>query len=182
MKILGMIAALLAVAVAAILGFAATKPDTMTVSRSIMVEAPAEQIYPHIADFRQWESWSPWEKRDPQMTRTYSGADSGIGAVYEWLGNDDVGQGRMNIIDAGAPSRVNIQLDFIKPFESSFETEFRLADQEGVTRVTWTMQGANTYLSKLMSVFMDMESMIGRDFEQGLQSLKMAAERLEVEP
>jgi uncharacterized protein YndB with AHSA1/START domain len=163
------------VVVAAVLGYAALQPDTFRVSRSATIDAPPDKVYPLLADFHKWAAWSPWENRDPAMQRTFGGADSGKGATYAWAGNRDVGEGRMEITDATAPSKITIKLDFLKPFEGHDVTEFVLAPQGDATQVTWTMQGPATFMTKLMNVFASMDSMIGKDFEAGLANLKSAA-------
>jgi hypothetical protein len=131
---------------------------------------------PLIEDFRNWRSWSPWERLDPDMKRTYSGAQSGRGAVYEWAGNSDVAQGRMEITGADPP-RVTIKLDFLEPFEAHNVAEFTLQPAGSATTVRWSMDGPTPYMAKLMGVFIDMDAMIGRDFEAGLANLKSAAEK-----
>lgn len=165
------------VILAVILGVAAIGPDSFSVKRSIAIKAPPEKIIVLINDFHNWGSWSPWEHLDPNMKRTFSGAPSGTGAVYAWKGNDDVGEGRMEIVDQAVPNKVNIKLDFIDPFESSNVTEFTLAPQGDVTTVTWTMSGPMPFVSKIMSVFVSMDKMIGKDFEKGLGTMKAVAEK-----
>lgn len=150
--------------------------DTYTVQRSAVINAPAKDIYAQIVDFRNWRAWSPWDELDPDMTRTYSGADSGPGAVYTWSGNRKAGEGRMEITDATEPSDVTIALDFLKPFKSSSTTAFRLQPTEGVTKVTWTMTGPKTLMVKVMSLYKSMDKMVGPDFEDGLQRLAVATE------
>lgn len=167
----------LVAAIAIILGLAATKPDTFTVQRSIAIKAAPEKIIPLISDFHNWTSWSPWEALDPNMQRTYSGSASGIGAIYNWKGNSDVGEGRMEITSLAAPARVGIKLDFIDPFESSNVTEFVLAPQGEMTTVTWNMTGPMPFISKIMCVFTSMDKMIGPDFERGLAKMKAVAEK-----
>jgi uncharacterized protein YndB with AHSA1/START domain len=162
---------------AALLAFAATKPDTFRVQRTASIQAPPEKIYPLISDFRGWGAWSPWEKLDPAMKRTHGGAASGTGAVYAWEGNREVGAGRMEIVDAAPPSRVKIKLDFLQPFEAHNFAEFTLAPAGDGTAVTWAMYGPNTFVSKLMSVFVSMDGMVGGYFETGLANLKAAAEK-----
>ena len=167
-----------AVVIAAVLAFAATRPDAFTVRRSIAIKAEPAKIYPLLVDFRQWPAWSPWEKLDPAMTRTLSGAPNGRGAVYAWDGSSKVGAGRMEIKDAKAPTKVVIQLDFIRPFEGHNLTDFTLVPRaDATTEVTWLMQGPAPFVSKLMGVFVDMDKMIGKDFETGLANLKAAAEK-----
>jgi uncharacterized protein YndB with AHSA1/START domain len=166
-----------AVAVAAVLGYASTRPDTFRIERAATIQAPPDRIFPLINDFRNWTRWSPWEKMDPALKRTYSGAPSGPGAVYEWEGNKKVGKGRMEIVDAPPPSRVTIKLDFLKPFEAHNTADFTLTSQGGSTLVTWAMHGPNIFLSKVMGMFVNMDRMIGKDFETGLANLKTAAEQ-----
>jgi hypothetical protein len=160
-----------------LLAYASTRPGAIHVQRAATIKASADAIFPLINDFHQWTSWSPWEKRDPALKRTYSGASSGKGATYEWEGNKQVGQGRMEITDTALPSRVRIKLDFIKPFEGHNVAEFALAPQGDSTRVTWTMDGPSRFMTKLIGVFMNMDKMIGADFETGLANLKSIAEK-----
>ena len=166
-----------AVVIAAILTFAATKPGTFSVQRSARIKAPPEKLYAIVNDFHRWTDWSPWEKLDPLMTRTHSGAASGIGAVYEWRGNGKVGAGRMEITESVPASKVGIKLDFIKPFEGHNLTEFTLVPQGDSTLVTWSMRGPTPFVSKLMQVFVNLDAMIGKDFESGLANLKALAEK-----
>jgi hypothetical protein len=173
-KIIGIVVVVLVVAV---LAFAATRPDDFTVQRSIAIKAEPAKIQPLLVDFRQWPAWSPWEKLDPTMKRTLSGAASGPGAVYEWEGSSKVGAGRMEIKEA-TPSTVAIQLDFIRPFEGHNVADFLLVPHpDATTEVTWQMRGPAPFVSKLMGVFVDMDKMIGKDFETGLANLKAAAEK-----
>lgn len=164
--------------VVVVLLMAAMKPNTFSISRTIAIKAPPEKIAPLIADFHQWRAWSPWENLDPAMQRTFSGAPAGAGAVYAWSGNKDVGSGRMEITDASA-LRTVVKLDFIEPFASHNTTEFLLvpAPARDLTTVTWTMNGPMLFVSKLMSVFVSMDALIGKDFDKGLAQLKAAAEK-----
>lgn len=171
------IAITLAVLVAGVLVYAATRPDTFRIEREAAINAPPENIFPLINDFRNWGAWSPWEKLDPELKRSYGGAPSGAGAVYEWEGNSDVGKGRMEIAESNPPSRVVIQLDFLEPFEAHNTSEFTLTPAGDFTTVTWAMHGPNTYPGKVMQVFMDMDAMIGKDFETGLANMKAVVER-----
>jgi carbon monoxide dehydrogenase subunit G len=159
------------------LGFVQMRPNESTVTRSASIKAPPDKIEALVSDFHRWNEWSPWEKLDSAMKRTFSGAETGKGAIYEWNGNDKVGQGRMEILEVASASKVVIKLDFIKPFESSNTTEFDLVDKGELTEVTWTMKGKNNFMSKLFGVFMDIDSMVGKDFEQGLANMKVAAEK-----
>lgn len=160
-----------------VLLFALTRPDSFTVERRITIKAPPDKVFALVNDFHHWPAWSPWEKLDPAMKRTHSGANSGVGAVYAWEGNDKVGAGRMEITSAQAPGQLDIKLDFIRPFASSNTTRFALKPQAEGTEFVWTMQGPMLYISKLMSVFVSMDSMIGKDFEAGLANLKAVAEK-----
>jgi uncharacterized protein YndB with AHSA1/START domain len=171
------IAVVLAIAIAVVLILAAAKPDTFSVQRGIAMKAPPEKIFSLINDFHQWGKWSPWENRDPAMTRSFSGAESGQGAVYAWEGNKNVGSGRMEILDAATPSKIIIKLDFLKPFEAHNTAEFTMLPQGDATSVNWVMHGPAPFLSKMMQVFMNMDKMIGKDFEAGLANLKGLAER-----
>ncbi|MFP5283915.1 MAG: SRPBCC family protein [Actinomycetes bacterium] len=150
--------------------------DTYTVERSALVNAPPARVYGLVADFHEWVRWSPWEDLDPQQERSYSGAESGVGAAYAWRGNRKAGQGRMAITGAKAPERVEIALEFEKPFRSSNTTAFLLQPEGEATRVTWSMTGPKTPLLKLMGLVRSMDTMVGRDFEKGLARLKTTAE------
>ena len=180
LEILTIVAVVLAIAIIIILGLASRKPDTFAVRRSVLVQAPAERIFPLVNNFHQWGGWSPWEHRDPAMKRSYSGAESGKGAVYAWDGNKNVGSGRMEILDASSPSKITIKLDFFKPFEGHNTAEFTMLPQSGAagptTTVNWVMHGPAPFTHRVMQVFMDFDKMIGKDFEAGLASLKSLAE------
>ena len=171
------IALAVVVFVGALLAFASTRPRSMHIERSARIKAPAETIYSFISDFRRWEGWSPWERLDPLMKKTYSGAAGGKGSVYEWLGNSKAGQGRMEMTDVSAASHVTIKLDFIKPFEGHNITQFRLAPDGDATNVTWAMDGPSPFMMKVMGIFVNMDKMIGKDFESGLANLKAQAEK-----
>jgi len=164
------------VLVAAVLAIAMTKPDSFRVERKTSIKSSPDKIFPLIDDFHNWSSWSPWERMDPAMRRTHSGAASGKGAVYEWEGNSKVGQGRMEILEA-SPAKVIIKLDFLKPFEGHNIAEFTLQPQSDSTSVTWAMYGPAPFFSKVMQVFMSMDKMIGKDFDSGLANLKAIAEK-----
>ena len=171
------IALVIVVAMAGILIFAATKPDTFRVERSIAIKAPPEKIFPLINDFKQWDAWSPWETKDPAMKRSYGLTTSGKGAHYAWEGNNDVGQGSMDITESVPPSKVALKLDFVKPFEGHNVVVFTLAPKGEMTEVTWSMSGPAPFMSKVMQVFVNMDRMIGKDFEAGLANLKTVAEK-----
>jgi uncharacterized protein YndB with AHSA1/START domain len=165
-----------AVLLAAVLGLAATKPDTFRVQRTATIKAPPEKIFPLISDFHRWGSWSPYEKLDPAMRRTLSGSPSGTGAVYQWEGNAKAGKGRMEITQATAPSEVGIKLDFLKPLEAHNTARFTLEPAGDATRVTWAMEGTSPFVGKVLSIFISMDRMVGKDFETGLANLKAIAE------
>ena len=188
--------------VAVVLALAARRPTEFAIQRTAQIRATPERIFPHIADFRRWSAWSPWEKIDPTMRKSYSGAPSGVGSVYEWEGNSKVGPGRMEILESDAPGRLRIQRDFITPFEAHTTTVFTLAPAPGGTvkldflkpfeahntatftlapvregtDVTWKMYGPSPFVTKVMGVFFDMDEMVGKDFERGLASLKSVVE------
>jgi hypothetical protein len=169
--------AIIAIALlAAVLAFAATKPDSFRVERATRIEAPLEKIFPLINDFRSWGSWSPYEKLDPVMKRTHSGPPNGNGAVYEWEGNNKAGQGRMEITESYPPSRITIKLDFIKPFQGHNIAEFTLGARGDSTIVTWAMYGSDPYIAKVVTLFFSRDRLVGTQFEMGLANLKTIAE------
>ena len=176
-EIIAIIAVILAIAIAIVLILAATKPDTLRVQRATSITAPADKIFALINDFHQWVTWSPYENKDPAMKRTYSGANSGKGAVYAWDGNNNVGSGRMEILESTTPSKIVIQLDFFKPFEGHNTAEFTMLPQGDGTHVSWLMHGPAPFMNKLMQVFMNLDKMIGKDFEAGLVNLKTVTEK-----
>jgi uncharacterized protein YndB with AHSA1/START domain len=176
-EILVIIAVILAIAIIAVLVLAATKPGTLRVQRSVSIKAPAETIFSLINDFHQWRSWSPYENKDPAMKRTYSGAERGKGAVYAWDGDKNVGSGRMEILEASTPQKIVIKLDFFKPFEGHNTAEFTMLPQGDGTHVTWLMHGPANFMSRLIQVFMNLDNMIGKDFEAGLANLKTITEK-----
>jgi len=167
--------AVLPIALIALLAYAATRPNTFTVKRSLRIAAPPKVIASHIDDFREWAAWSPYEKLDPAMQRTFSGPTKGVGSVYEWNGNNKAGAGRMEIVE-DTLERVAFKLDFTRPMRANNTSAFDFAPEGGQTNVTWSMNGASAYMMKLMGVFMNMDNMIGRDFETGLGNLKRICE------
>jgi uncharacterized protein YndB with AHSA1/START domain len=179
LEIIAIIVAVLAIAIVIVLILASTKPATFSVRRSAVVQAPADAVFPLVDNFHQWAKWSPWENKDPAMKRSYSGAESGKGAVYGWDGNKNVGSGRMEILDASSPSKIAIKLDFFKPFEGHNTAEFTFVPERdaSATSVIWVMQGPSSFMSKVMQVFMDFDKMIGTDFEAGLANLKTLSEK-----
>ncbi len=177
LEIIAIIAVVLVIAIAVVLGLAIRKPDVLRVTRAIPVNAPPEKIFPAISDFHQWGTWSPYEHKDPAMKRTFSGAENGKGAIYAWDGNNNVGSGRMEILEASAPSKIVIKLDFFKPFEGHNTAEFTMLPQGDATNLVWVMYGPAPLMSKVMQVFMNMDNMIGKDFEVGLANLKKLTEK-----
>jgi uncharacterized protein YndB with AHSA1/START domain len=176
-SVAAVVAAVLVVGIAVVLVLAAMKPDTFRVARSATIKAPPEKIFALVNDFRTWGAWSPWEKKDPAMKRSFSGPQSGKGAVYAWDGDKNVGQGRMEIADVAPPSKVTLKLDFVRPFEAHNIVEFTMVPRGDATDVNWNMQGPVPYFAKIIHVFLDMDRMIGADFEAGLANLKALAER-----
>jgi hypothetical protein len=163
--------------VAAFLLFVATRPAQYRIERSAVVRAPAAVAYGKVVDFRNWPGWSPWAHLDPNMKVDYAGPESGPGSVYHWKGNDKVGEGRMTITGAKPAEEIDIRLEFIKPWEQTSQTVFTFRpDGAGGTKVTWSMSGDRDFVGKLFGVFMDMDGMVGPDFEKGLAALKKLAE------
>lgn len=171
-KIAGAVVAVIAVFVIVV----ATRPATFEIKRSLLINAPPEVVYDHVDDFTSWNAWSPWDKMDPAMKRTLNEVPSGVGAGYHWVGNKDVGEGSMKITEARPPEHLGIDLNFIAPFEAHNRTNFDFVKTGEGTTVTWAMSGPNNFMSKAMSLFMDMDKMVGPDFEKGLASLKALSE------
>ena len=161
---------------AALIGWIGTRSNTFRVERATRIAAPPEKVFPLINDFHRWTAWSPWEKRDPAMKKAYGGPESGRGATYEWDGNNKVGKGRMEIVETSAPRRVTVKLDFLKPFEGHNTAEFTLQSEDGFTHATWAVYGPNQMMAKVMSLFISMDKLMGKDFEEGLANLKKVAE------
>ena len=166
---LALIVAILAVVIA-------LQPNDFKITRSVTISTPPGTVFPLVNDFHQWAKWSPWEGKDPNMQRTFAGPDSGVGAIYRWDGNDDVGQGSMTITASKPAELILIKLQFMKPMESECDTEFTFTPQNQNTVVTWTMSGQNNFIGKAFSLFMNMDKMIGNDFEKGLAKIKEVAE------
>lgn len=150
--------------------------STYRVERTGNIAADPAVVYGLLADFREWQKWSPWEDVDPDLQRTYSGPEKGLGATYAWAGNRKAGEGRMEIIEVDEPNQVVVKLDFLKPFKSSNTTRFTLTANGDGTDVLWSMVGPTTLVTKIMGIFKSMDAMIGPDFEKGLTQLKAAAE------
>ena len=168
---------ILVVIIAAVLIYAATRPNDFVTSRTASIKAAPEAIFPLINDFKHWPEWSPYEKLDPDMKRQLSGAESGKGAVYAWQGNNKAGVGRMEIVNSVPSSRVALKLDFEKPFRANNTVDFTMAPSGQTTTVTWAMRGGRPFIAKLMGLFMNFDTLIGKDSEAGLANLKRAAEK-----
>lgn len=173
-KKIGLVVAAAAVIV---LNLAVMKPNTFRVARTVSIKAPPHKIFPLLNDLHAQNTWSPWEKKDPGMRRSFSGPSSGKGAVYEWDGNKEIGAGRLEITDTVPPAKVVMSLDFIRPMEGHNVAEFNLRPVTGATEVTWSITGPMPFMSKLFSVFCSMDKMIGKEFESGLTDLKTLAEK-----
>ncbi|WP_447752594.1 SRPBCC family protein [Pseudomonas nicosulfuronedens] len=171
------IALVVVLAVVVVLVLAANRPGTFRVERSALIQVSPEEVQGYIEDFHQWPRWSPFEKLDPAMQRTFSGAEKGRGAVYAWAGDGKAGAGRMEIVEVDPGRRVTIALEFLKPFKASNTAEFTLVPRDGGTEVTWAMFGPVPFVAKVMHLFFDVDSMVGKDFEAGLASLKGLAEK-----
>jgi len=167
----------IAVILAVLLVVALFRPSTVQVERSIVIRAKPEKIFDQINNFRKWSSWSPWEKIDPDMKRTYSGENSGIGAKYAWSGNREIGTGSMEITGSETGSRITLNLDFVEPFEGHNIVDFILKNRGDSTAVTWSIRCEQNYFARLIGIFVSMDSMIGDEFEKGLSDLKSVAER-----
>ena len=176
LKVIGIATACIGVLIVVVLTYAATKPDTFRVARSVVVNAPPEAIFPLINDYRRWPAWSPYENKDPQMKRSYGSTTSGKGAIYAWEGDSNVGAGNMAIADSVPSSRVHIKLNMLNPFEAHNDVTFTLEPSGDATKVTWDMQGPVPYLAKVMHVIFNVDKMVGGDFEAGLANLKRVAE------
>lgn len=168
---------LIGLAIAGVLLVAALRPNHFRLQRTATIAASPEAIYAELEDLRRWQTWSPWEDIDPALRRTYSGPATGTGSVYEWASdNAKAGEGRMTIAEARVPSKLVIQLDFIKPIRATNTAEFTLQAQDGGTVVTWAMYGPSPFVSRLFGLIFNMDKMIGADFEKGLSRLKALTE------
>ena len=154
----------------------ALQPSDFRVTRSAMMSAPAPAVFAQVNDFHKWEAWNPWGKIDPAMKQTYEGAPTGIGAVYTWIGNKEVGEGRMTIIESRPSDLIRVKLEFFKPFSGNSLAEFNFKPEGNQTVVTWSMTGQNNFMAKAIHLFMNMDKMIGGQFEKGLAEMKSVAE------
>jgi uncharacterized protein YndB with AHSA1/START domain len=152
------------------------QPSEFSVTRSAAIDAPPSTVFALVNDFHQWRGWSPWEKMDPALKRTYGGSPSGEGAVYSWVGNKQVGEGRMTIVESRPSEFIRIKLEFFKPFRATNEAQFTFQSTGDGTNVTWTMNGCSTCMFKIMGLLMSMDKMVGKNFEDGLAAMKQLAE------
>jgi hypothetical protein len=164
------------VVISAAVLFVATRPSGVPIRRSTRINAAPDRIFPLINDLKQWQKWSPYEDIDPNLKRDYRGAGSGEGAAYAWEGNGKVGAGRMQITKATYPQKIDIALEFFRPFKGNNRAEFTLQPTGGQTEVTWTLIGGNSFMCKVMGLFMNMDKMIGGHHEKGLLRLKQVVE------
>jgi hypothetical protein len=176
LKTLAIIGVVVVVAIGGILLYAATKPDSFRVQRTVLISASPDKVFPLINDIKAWTVWSPYEKKDPAMKRAYGAVTAGKGATYAWEGDKYVGQGSMEIVES-SPRKIVLKLDFLKPFEAHNMGEFVLEPKGDSTSVTWAIYGPSPYMSKVVGTFMNIDDMIGRDFEKGLADLKAVAEK-----
>ena len=167
----------LVVALTALLIFASTKPDSFRVERKVVIKAAPEKIFPWLEDPKKTTEWSPWEKKDPAMKKTFSGPAKGVGAAYAWDGNKEIGAGSLELTEVVAPKKVVMKLDFIRPMEGHNIAAYEVVPVEGGSEVTWSITGPSPFISKVMCVFMNMDKMIGTEFEKGLSDLKTIAEK-----
>src|SRR6266567_5610438 len=166
----------LAVIVLGFVGVVAMRPSEYRVARTATMSAPAPAVFAQVNDFHKWEAWNPWGKIDPAMKQAYDGAPAGIGAIYTWAGNNEVGEGRMTITESRPNDLIRIKLEFFKPFAGTNIAEFTFKPEGNQTAVTWSMTGKNNFMAKAIHLFMNMDKMIGGQFETGLAQMKSIVE------
>jgi hypothetical protein len=176
MTVVYSILGIVAVLIIALVAFISTRPDRFRVERSTLVSAPADIVFPLINDFHQWVLWSPFEKLDSNMKKTFEGAAAGPGASYSWSGNSKAGAGRSTILDSKASEFVSIKLEMFKPFAATNQVTFKLSPDQAGTRVSWIMEGKMNFMVKAFSLFMSMDAMVGKEFEEGLANLNRVAQ------
>ena len=176
MRVFFIVLAVIFVLIVVLAGIIAMQPPTFTVMRSAKIAAPPSAVFTQVNDFHNWQAWSPWAKLDPNAKNTFEGPSTGKGAVFHWVGNNEVGEGEMTITESRPDELVLIKLEFIKPFASVCDTEFKFQPEGDQTAVTWTMSGPNTFLSKAIHLVMDMDKMVGGSFDEGLANLKSVVE------
>jgi hypothetical protein len=165
-----------AVVILALAAYVATRPDEFSVSRSASFAAPAQAVFAQVNELRKWKAWSPWAKKDPNAKETYDGPAAGAGASMTWAGNNEVGEGRMTIVESRAAELVRFKLEFFKPFAATNSAEFAFKEEGGRTAVTWTMRGQNNFIGKAMCLVFDMDKMVGGDFEKGFAGIRQIVE------
>jgi len=166
----------LAVIVIAFLGVVAMQPSEFRVTRTATIAAPAPVVFAQVNDFHNWEAWNPWAKLDPAMKQTYEGAPAGTGAMYTWAGNSQVGEGRMTLTESRPNDLIRVRLEFVKPFKATNVAEFRFRLEGDRTAVTWSMTGRNNFMAKALHLVMNMDRMVGGQFEKGLAQMKAVVE------
>ena len=166
----------IAVIVVVFLVVVALQPSEFRVARSTTISGPAPAVFAQVNDFHKWEAWNPWGKIDPAMKQTYEGAPAGIGAIYTWVGNNEVGEGRMTLTESRPSDLIRIKLEFMKPFAATNTAEFTFKPEGNQTAVTWSMSGKNNFMAKAIHLFMNMDKMIGGQFEKGLAQMKSVVE------
>lgn len=176
LRILGYICLAGLILVGGVAAYATTLPDDFRYQRSAVINAPADAVFPLINNFHEWGQWSPWEKLDPKMKRSFAGPESGPGAIYSWAGDANIGEGQMTILESKPDELISIKLEFIKPFAGVCPTTFKLEPSASGTKVTWTMEGKNSFMPKVMSLFMDMEKMVCTSFDEGLATMNTVAQ------
>jgi hypothetical protein len=181
-KILLWTTGVIAVLVIGFVAVVAMQPSDFVITRSAAMAAPASEVFDQVNDFRRWQAWSPWEKLDPALKRSYAGPSAGEGATYSWVGNDEVGEGNMTITESRPSELIRIKLQFIKPFAATNTTEFKFEPEGERTTVTWSMSGKHNFMGKAFCLFRDMDAMVGGSFEEGLADLKKIVEAESKEP
>jgi hypothetical protein len=176
LKVVIILSAVIAAALVALVVAVALHPFEFRIARAATISAPLQSVFAQVNDFRKWVEWSPWEKLDPAMKRTYEGPPAGEGAVYAWSGNGDVGEGRTTITESRPCELIKMRLDFLRPFEVTNQVEFAFRPEANGTAVTWSMSGRNGFLCKAVGLFMNMDRMVGGQFEKGLAQLKAVVE------
>ena len=170
--------ALLAI-LAALAVVIALQPSDFRIVRSTSINAPAATVFEQVTDFHKWDGWSPWAKLDPNMKQSFEGASAGVGASYSWSGNDQVGEGRMTLTESQPNELIRIKLEFLKPFAATNTAEFSFKPDGNQTTVTWSMFGTNNFIAKAFGLLMNMDKLVGADFEKGLAQLKSVAETID---
>jgi hypothetical protein len=166
----------LGIVLIAFLVLVALQPADFRIVRTRVMAAPAAEVFGQVNDFHQWQAWSPWAKLDPSMKQTYEGAPAGTGAVYMWTGNKQVGEGRMTVLESRPSELIRIKLEFLRPFKATNTAEFAFEPNGHQTAVAWSMSGRKNFLFKAFGLFMNLDKMIGSDFEKGLANMKAVVE------